>query len=223
MSAQARVRESSAGVVTSFNSFLSLVAMVCRRWLAPTATVRLALASHEASEAGSHGARCSGCRIPPINQGIKALAPRQQLRPRQHVRVLLEQGLTTVLGHPAPHSVLDLVVQCVGCTLTQHRAPIAYFRRSTLTGFADEQRVGMSVATQPFRFPALSVGIGAARSRKNVGVRWLPRSRLSCHCSSFPCCQRRSPHACILSTDVDTRRDVKDAAVSAKSCSGKRA
>src|SRR5438270_159526 len=65
----------------------------------------------------------------------------EKIRPGDDLGVLLEQSPALTLGHAAPHSELDLVIECVGTALLHYRAVTADHCGLALGGTADEQFV----------------------------------------------------------------------------------
>ena len=67
--------------------------------------------------------------------------------------MLLEQGTTLTLGHPAPDAELNPVVQRVRTALGEDRAVTTDHGRFTLGGPAYEQLVGVGRSTQGLGHP----------------------------------------------------------------------
>jgi hypothetical protein len=67
----------------------------------------------------------------------------EEVRPRQHLRVLLEQGPALPLGHPSPNAELNLVVQRIRSTFLHYRAVTADDCRLALGSAPNEQFVGV--------------------------------------------------------------------------------
>ena len=67
--------------------------------------------------------------------------------------MLLEQRAALALGHAAPDAELDAVVERVGAALQDHRAVPADHRGLALRGPADEQLVGVGLATAGLGYP----------------------------------------------------------------------
>lgn len=67
--------------------------------------------------------------------------------------MLLEQGTALTLGHAAPHTELDAVVQRVRTAFGDHRAVPADDGRLALGCAADEQFVGVGLAAAGLRNP----------------------------------------------------------------------
>jgi hypothetical protein len=57
--------------------------------------------------------------------------------------MLLEQGPTLTLGHPAPHAELDAIVQCIGTAFGDDRTVAADDCRFPLRGAPHEKLVGI--------------------------------------------------------------------------------
>ncbi len=67
--------------------------------------------------------------------------------------MLLEQGATLTLGHPAPDAEFHSVVQRVGTALGDDRTVAADHGRFTLGGPAYEKLVGIGRSTQGLGYP----------------------------------------------------------------------
>jgi len=81
------------------------------------------------------------------------LALVEEVRPRHHVGVLLEQGPALALGHASPNAELDLVVQRVRPALLHYRTVTADHRGLPLGGPPDKQFVGIGGSTQRLGHP----------------------------------------------------------------------
>src|ERR1700739_952368 len=85
----------------------------------------------------------------------------EEIGPRHHLGVLLEQGAALTLSHPAPHAELDPVVQSAGGAFEDHRTTPADHRGFALRGAADEPLIRVGGATAGFGHPGQSVfGLG---------------------------------------------------------------
>ena len=60
--------------------------------------------------------------------------------------MLLEQCAALALGHAAPDTELDAIVEGVGAALQDHRAVPADHRGFALSGSSDEQLIGVGLA-----------------------------------------------------------------------------
>ena len=60
--------------------------------------------------------------------------------------MLLEQCAALALGHAAPDTELDAIVEGVGAALQDHRAVPADHRGFALGGSSDEQLIGVGLA-----------------------------------------------------------------------------
>jgi hypothetical protein len=67
--------------------------------------------------------------------------------------VLLEQGPALAFRHAAPHSELDLVIQCIRSALLHYRTVTADHGGLALGGTPDEQFVRVGGPAQCFRDP----------------------------------------------------------------------
>ena len=86
----------------------------------------------------------------------------EELRPGNHLGVLLEQGAALPLGHPAPYAELDAVVQRVGSAFQDDGAVPTDDRGFALRRAADEQFVRIGLAAAGLGHPGDSgLGLGA--------------------------------------------------------------
>ena len=94
--------------------------------------------------------RAAAQRAPSAEEsaGAAAAALFEEVRPRDDVRVLLEQCPALALSHAAPDPELDLVVQRVRPALLHYRAVTADHRRLALGGPPNKQLIGVSGPTQ---------------------------------------------------------------------------
>ena len=99
----------------------------------------------------------------------------EELGPGHHLGMLLEQGAALTLGHAAPHTELDAVVQGVGAALGDHRAVPADDRGLALGGAANEELIGIGRAAP---------GLGHPRDAGLASAPWTEpcdrRLRVSC-------------------------------------------
>src|SRR5699024_2831232 len=100
------------------------------------------------------GAGGRSCGLP--RRGVPLELLGEEVGPGAHLGMLLEQGPTLALGHAAPHTELDAVVQCVRPALEQDRAVTADRGRLALGGTADEELVGVDVSTAGLGHPLLA-------------------------------------------------------------------
>ena len=77
----------------------------------------------------------------------------KKVSPGNNLRVLLEKRATLPFGHASPHTELHAVVESVGAALGDDGAVPADDRGLALRGAADEQLVGISLATPSLRNP----------------------------------------------------------------------
>jgi putative transposase len=70
----------------------------------------------------------------------------EEVGPRHHLGVLLEEGTALAFGHPAPDTEFDVVVERIGGALEDHRAVPADHRGFSLGGAAHEQFVWVAGA-----------------------------------------------------------------------------
>jgi hypothetical protein len=83
----------------------------------------------------------------------------EEVGPRHHLGVLLEEGTALAFGHPAPDTEFDVVVERIGGALEDHRAAPADHRGFSLGGAGHEQFVWVAGATAGFGHP-LGAGLG---------------------------------------------------------------
>jgi hypothetical protein len=83
----------------------------------------------------------------------------EEVGPRHHPGVLLEEGTALAFGHPAPDTEFDVVVERIGGALEDHRAVPADHRGFSLGGAAHEQFVWVAGATAGFGHPRVA-GLG---------------------------------------------------------------
>lgn len=67
--------------------------------------------------------------------------------------MLLEQGTALPLGHTAPHSELDAIVEGVGSTLGYYRAVPTNHGGLALRGTPHKELIGVGRSTQRFGHP----------------------------------------------------------------------
>jgi hypothetical protein len=98
----------------------------------------------------------------------------EEVRPRHHLGVLLEQSAPLTLGHTAPDAELDPVVQRVGAALEDHRTMPADHCGFVLRGAANEQLIWIGGATTGLGYPGYpGLGLRAkqwvvSRARRRV-------------------------------------------------------
>ena len=90
-----------------------------------------------------------------VRRGVVGAGLLEQAGPGPHVRPALEQGPALALGHPAPHAVLDPVVEGVGQALGAHDAALADDLGLVLGGPLHEQLVGVAGAARAPVVPVL--------------------------------------------------------------------
>src|ERR1700739_2954094 len=104
----------------------------------------------------------------------------EEVGPRHHVGVLLEEGAAVTLSHTAPDAELDPVVQRVGAALEDHRTLPADRRGFALRGAAHEHLIGIAGATAGLGHPG----------HPGFGLRTVDRAlsralRCLCHDAAF--------------------------------------
>ena len=95
----------------------------------------------------------------------------EELRPGNHLGMLLEQGAALAFGHSAPDAELDAVVQRVGAAFEDHRAVPADHGGFALGGAAHEQFVGIGLPAAGLGNPRdAGLGLGALDKAVTGGV-----------------------------------------------------
>ena len=92
----------------------------------------------------------------------------EEVGPGNHLGVLLEQCAALALGHAAPHTELDAVVEGVGAAFGDHRAVPADHCGFALGGAADEQFVGVGLPATGLGNPG-DAGLGLGAVDQTVG------------------------------------------------------
>src|SRR5690606_30836190 len=91
-----------------------------------------------------------------VDGGVPLDLLREEVGPGADLGVLLEQCAPLTLGHPAPDTEFNAVVQCIGAALQEDRAVAADGRGLTLRGPADEQLVRVDVLAPGLGHPFLA-------------------------------------------------------------------
>ena len=105
----------------------------------------------------------------------------EELGPGNHLGVLLEQCAALALGHSAPDTELDAIVEGVGAAFEDHRAVPADHCGFALGGATDEQFVGIGLADIA---PGIPTRSGPRPPRLGPDVGW---SGGDCPARSGPC------------------------------------
>jgi hypothetical protein len=109
----------------------------------------------------------------------------EEVGPGNHFGVLLEQRATLTLGHPAPDTEFDPVVEGIGAALEDHRAMPADDGGFALGRTADEQFVGVGLPATSLRHPR-DTGLGLCALDRTGGKRGS-----SCPARNWPCARHQ--------------------------------
>ena len=83
----------------------------------------------------------------------------EELSPRNHLGMLLEQSAALAFGHAAPHAEFDAVIQRVGAAFEDHRTMPTDNGRLALGGAAYEELIGIGLAASGLGHPS-DAGLG---------------------------------------------------------------